>query len=84
MGIIKEINIKNWTYYFFNDITKIKYFDLSLLQKDQQSYKNINICCIGCIPSKDSYYVKTNSAYPLYLIISEADVSIKEKMEVNI
>ena len=43
MGNIKEINIKNRTYYFFDDIINIKDFDLSLLNTDKKSYKNIGI-----------------------------------------
>ena len=31
MGEIKKINIKNRTYYFYNDIIDIKNFDLWLL-----------------------------------------------------
>ena len=35
MGI-KEINIKNRTYYFFNDIMNIEEFDSNLLKKMQK------------------------------------------------
>ena len=37
MGNIKEINIKNRTYYFFNDITNIKDFDSSLPKINKKS-----------------------------------------------
>ena len=43
MGNIKQINIKNQTYYFFNDMINIKDFDSSLLKIDKKSYKNIDI-----------------------------------------
>ena len=43
MGSIKQINIKNRTYYFFNDITNIKNFDSNLLKIGKKSYKNIDI-----------------------------------------
>ena len=79
MGNIKEINIKNRTYYFFDDMINIKDFDPNLLKIDKKSYKNIDIYYIGYITVKDSYYVKINSVNPLYLIISEADGYIKEK-----
>ena len=42
MGSIKQINIRNPTYYFFNDMINIKNVDLNLLKIDIQSYKNIN------------------------------------------
>ena len=41
MGNIKQINNKNRTYYFFNDMVKIKDFDLSLLKIEKKSYKKL-------------------------------------------
>ena len=52
MGNIKQINIKNRTYYFFNDMINIKDFDSSLLKIDKKSYKNIGIDNLGYITSK--------------------------------
>ena len=79
MGNIKEINIKNWTYYYFDDIINIKYFDPNLLRIDKKSFKNIDIYYIRYITMKDSDYVKINSVNPLYLIINELDGYIEEK-----
>ena len=62
----------------------IEDFDQNLLKIHKKSYKNINIYYIGYITMKDSDYVKIKSVNPLYLIISEVDGYIKEKMEVNI
>ena len=39
MGNIKQINIENRTYYFFNDMTNIKDFDSNLIKIDKKSYK---------------------------------------------
>ena len=39
MGDVKEINIKNRTYYFLNDIFNIKNFDSNLIKIDKKSYK---------------------------------------------
>ena len=52
MRNIKEINIKNRTYYFFKDMINIKDFDSSLLKIDKMSYKNISIYNIGYITIK--------------------------------
>ena len=52
MGNMKEIKIRNWTYYFFNDMTNIKKFDSILLKLDKKSYKNIDIYYIGHIAIK--------------------------------
>ena len=53
MGNIKQVNIKNRTYYVFNDMISIKDFDLSLLKVDKKSYKNIGIFNIGYITIKN-------------------------------
>ena len=52
MGNIKQINIKNRTYYFFNDMISIKSFDPSLIKIDKKSYKNIGIYHTGYITIK--------------------------------
>ena len=79
MGNIKEINIKNRTYYFFDDMINIKDFDPSLLKIDKKSYENTDIYYIGYITVKDHNYVKINSLNSFYLVISEVDGYIKEK-----
>ena len=53
MGNIKEINIKNRTHYFFDDIINIKNFDPKSLKTDKESYKNTDIYYIGCITMKE-------------------------------
>ena len=47
MRNIKQINIKNRAYYFFNEMIDIKEFDSSQLKIDKKSYKNIGIYYIG-------------------------------------
>ena len=65
MGNIKEINIKNRTYYFFDGMNNIKNFDPNLLKINKKSYKNIDIYYIGYITMEDSDYVKINSVKSL-------------------
>ena len=43
MGTVKQINIKNRTYYFYNDIIDLENFDSNLLKLDKKSYKHIGI-----------------------------------------
>ena len=84
MGNIKQINIKNHTYYFFNDMINIKNFDSSLLKIDKKSYKNIGIYYIGYITIKTiSDYENIISVNPPYLIIGETDGYIEKIMEIN-
>ena len=40
MVATKQMNIKNRTYYFYNDLINIKDFDPKLLKLDKKSYKN--------------------------------------------
>ena len=49
---VRSINIKNHTYYLFNNIINIKNFDSNLLTKDKKSYKNVDIYYIGYITIK--------------------------------
>ena len=80
MGEIKQINIKNRTYYFYNDIIDLKNFDARLLKIDKKSYKNIGIYNIGYITIKKiDDYENIYSINPLYLIIDHASGYIEEK-----
>ena len=61
MGNIKQINIKNRTYDFFNDMIKnfnIKAFDSNLLKIYKKLYKNIGIYNIGYITIKKMMIMK--------------------------
>ena len=46
MGNIKQINIKNRTYYFFNDMTNIKDFDSSLIKNRQKVLQKILVSIV--------------------------------------
>ena len=59
MGITKQMNIKNRTYYFYYDLINIKDFDSKLLKLDKKSYKNIDIYYIGHIIKKDEYKISS-------------------------
>ena len=49
MENIKEINVKNQTHYFFDDIININDFDSNLLKIDKKFYKYIDVYYIGYI-----------------------------------
>ena len=75
-----KISFKNRTYYFYNDIIDLKYFEQNLLKIDKKSYKNIDIYCIGYITiKKNDDYESIYSVNPLYLRINHASGYIKEK-----
>ena len=72
MGEIKQINIKNRTYYFYNDQINLKDFDASLLKVDKKDYNEIDIYYIAYVTVKKIDYCRTiNSVNPLYLMINE-------------
>ena len=80
MGNIKQITIKNRTYYFFNDMINIEDFDSGLLKIDKKSFKNIDIYYIGNITIKKiDDCDNIHSVNPLYLIIGKVDGFIEEK-----
>ena len=50
--MVKQINIKNRTYYFYSDIVDHKNFKPNLLKIDKKSYKGIGIYNIRYITIK--------------------------------
>ena len=90
MGEVKEINFKNWTYYFYNGMINVKNFEPNLLKINRKSYKNIgtyNIGHIAIYPINSIYTIlKKNddceniySVNPLYLLVNHANRYIEEK-----
>ena len=75
---VKDIDIKNRTYYFFNDVINIKIFDTNKIKIDEKSYKNILTYYIGYVTIKDLKYVKINSVNPLYFIFSKVNGYFKK------
>ena len=80
MGTTKQINVKNRTYYFYNDIIDLENFDARLLKIDKKSYNNINIYNIGYITKKKlGDCMNINSVNSLYLGITHSNGYIEEK-----
>ena len=53
MGEVKQINIKNRTYYFYNDQINLKDFDASMLKIDKKNYKEIDVYYTGYVTFKE-------------------------------
>ena len=80
MGKTKELDIKNWTYYFFDDIIDIRNFHSNLFKLDKKPYKDIDINFIGYITIKKfSDCENIHSVNPSYLITHSATGYFKEK-----
>ena len=80
MREVKQIEIKNQTFYFYNDMINLKNVEPKLLKNDKRSYKNIRTYNIGYITIKKiDGYENTYSINPLYLGVSHANGYIEEK-----
>ena len=80
--VIEQRNIKNRTYYFWDDQINIKDFNPVSLKLDKKSSIGANIYYIGYATKKTKYSI--NSVNPLYLIINKIMDLLKKKMVVNI
>ena len=80
MEKVKQIEIKNRTYCFYNNMINLKNFDSNLLKIDKKHYKEINIYFIGYITIKkiddcENIY----SVNSLYLLVNHASGYIEKK-----
>ena len=65
--LVKQLNIKNRTYYFWNDLINLKDFNPLLLKIDKkESLLNIDIYNIGYVTKKPENNI--NSVNLLYLL----------------
>ena len=68
METIKQINIKNRTYCFYNDIINLDEFDESKIKVDKKDFNDIDIYYLGYEhKKKNSECNVINSVNPLYL-----------------
>ena len=67
MGAVKQINIKNRAYYFYNDIIDLENFESNMLKIDKKSYKDIGIYNIGYIINKKLVIVRILEVLILYI-----------------
>ena len=86
MGEVKELNIKNRTYYCFDDMIDIRNFHSDLLKIDKKSHRDFDIYHIGYNTIKklsncncNCNYENIRSVNSLYLIIHSATGYFKEK-----
>ena len=80
MGETKELNFKNQTYYFFDDMINMKNFLSNLLKIDKKFYEDIDVSYIGYITiTKLLKCGNIHGVNPLYLLIHSATGHFKEK-----
>ena len=73
-NIVKDGNIKNDTYCFFNDIINIKDFDPNNIKLGEKSCKNVNYN----VTIKDSKYLQINSVNSLHLMFNKMNGYFEE------
>ena len=94
MGEVKEINIKNKTYFYFDGMIDIKNFHSDLLKIDKKLHRGFGIYYIGCNTIRKISNCNCNckcdcgcdyqnicSVNSLYLIIHSATGYFKEKYD---
>ena len=80
MGKVKEIEIKNRTYFFYNGIINLKNFDSNLLKINKNHYKGINIYYTGYITIKKiDDFENIYSVNLLYLLVNHTKGYLEEK-----
>ena len=72
----KQLNLKNMTHYFYNDLINIKNFDHKNLRLDKKSVFNNDVSYIEYITKKHEYSI--NSVNPLYLMINRIKAHFEE------
>ena len=79
MGEIKQINIKNRTYYFYNDIIDLDEFDGSKIKVDKKSFHDSGIYYLGYEYKKKITECNViNSLNPFYLRIIDMKDQFKK------
>ena len=85
MGEIKQINIKNRTYYFYNDIINLDEFDGSKIKVDRKNFNDIDIYYLGYeYKKKITECNEINSVNPLYLRIKDMKGQFKKSKGDNV
>ena len=74
MGTTKQINIKNWTYYFCNDVIDLENFDAKLLKIDKKIIQGHWYLQYWIYHEEKNWCVN-----PLYLNITHSNGYIEEK-----
>ena len=67
----KQLDIKNKSYYFYNDLISLSNFSMNNLKLDKKTWKDIDIYYIGCVYKNKPEGWCVNNVNPLYFIINK-------------
>ena len=76
---VKQLTIKNRTYYFYNDLINALNFEPNNFNLGKKTWKGIDICYIGYVDKNKPEDWRLQSVNPLYLIINKVFCSIGEE-----
>ena len=76
---VRKINIKNKTYYFYNDLINILNFESINLKLDKKIWKDIDIYHVAYVDKNKLNDWKVKSVNPLYLMINKVYCSVGEE-----
>ena len=82
MGTVKQINIKNRTYYFHNDIIDLEKFKSNLLKVDKNHIKTLVFTILDILQLKKMMKIFTVWILCIYVLIMQADI-LKKKVWIN-
>ena len=86
MGEVRDLYIKNKTYYYFDDIIDIRKFEPKLLKIDKKSHKDFDIYYTGYNMIKKLNNCDSENIHnvnPLYLIFKSATGILKKNTVKN-
>ena len=75
----KQLNIKNRTYYFYNDLTNALNFEPINVKLDKKTWKDIDIYYIGYVDKNKPEDWRVKSVNPLYLMINKVFCIVGEE-----
>ena len=76
---VKQLNMKNRTYYFYNDLINALNFEPTNLKLDRKTWKDIDTYYIGYVDKNKLEDWRVNSVKPLYLIINKIFCIVEEE-----
>ena len=77
----RQLNIKNRSFHFYNDLINILNFEANNLKLDKKTSLGLDIYYIGYVDRKPEWQV--NSVNPLYLMINRFYGTISKKIVIN-
>ena len=80
---VRKLNIKNKTYYFYNDLINILNFESINLKLNKKTWKYIDVYYVAYVDNNKPKDWSVKSVNPLYLMINKVFCSVGEENSVK-